>query len=282
MMSYCGYLSMFPPFTGAMRRYAEDFDHLRDLCMDRIKEHQRTYVKGEIRDFIDIFIEEMKKEDHDETFREDQLALLLRDFLDAGSQAVSFTLEWCMIILAKKPEYQKKIREESDAIVGQNNPVVMTHRDKMPFTQAFIFEVMRTCTIVALSHVCAVEEGVQVNGYTLPKNTPILSVTSAVHNDPRYFKKPKEFRPERFINPTDGSFQKSKYWMPFSLGRRSCAGYQMAHVEIFVILVNLVRSFDIAADDEKNIPNLNDGEHGVLYLPPPFEMRATERVDGNC
>ncbi|XP_039263272.1 cytochrome P450 2C3-like [Styela clava] len=244
----------------------------------KVEEHKNSYDENEMRDFIDIFLNEMSKENHDPSFNKRQLKLVLHDLLDAASQTTSCTLACCMIALVRYPECQERLRHEIKKVVGNEKSVSMENRKDMPYMQAFIHELMRRCTLVRLSATRTVLDGVEVRGYKLPKNTPMIAVTWAVHSDPRHFENPNEFRPERFINQVDGTFQKSKFWMPFATGKRNCLGEQLAQMELFIILATLIQRFEFSVKDETRIPSLDDGEHGIVFIPRDLDLIATERV----
>lgn len=56
--------------------------------------------------------------------------------------------------------------------------------------------------------------------------------------DERFFTKPKEFLPERWLRSTTGELAKSKEFpfahKPFGYGPRSCLGQRFAETEIFI------------------------------------------------
>jgi cytochrome P450 len=74
----------------------------------------------------------------------------------------------------------------------------------MPYTEAFINEVLRMVTIGALSifH-SASEEIPNFHGYTLPKDCIVFGNFWEVHHDPKIWGDPANFRPERFLEDKD-------------------------------------------------------------------------------
>nr|XP_039271654.1 cytochrome P450 2C31-like isoform X3 [Styela clava] len=271
------YLPHFAPFKAVMKRYLDDFNNVVDFFKTKVKEHETTYDENEMRDYIDMFLEEMKKQNPDPTFHKDQLLIALHNIMEAGSQTLSCTLSWCMIALLKYPKYYHILRNEIDFVVGCDRKVSLADRKNMPRTLAFYHELMRRCTLVKTCLRQTVEDGVVVNGYKLPKDTQIRVLPSAVHNDPKCFPDPEKFCPERFIDPEDGSFQKSKYWMPFSIGKRDCIGEQLAQMELFILLVTVIQNFDISVRDDTKIPSLDDGIEGVVFTPPPLDLVFVRR-----
>nr|XP_039271658.1 cytochrome P450 2C3-like [Styela clava] len=273
----CSYLASIPPFKNAMKGYVDDMHRIADLAQEKIQEHRDSYDENDLRDYIDIFLREMKKEDHHLSFNESQLKTTLFGLLEAGSQTLSCTLQWCMIALLNYPKYHKLMEKEVNNVVGCGKKVSIADRKNMPYTQAFLYELMRKCTLVKIFDSCSMVDGVEVNGYKLPKNTGIYSIAWAVHNDPRFFPEPEKFKPERFIDPVTGTFQKSKYWIPFAIGKRNCLGEQLAQMELFIVVVTLIQNFDISIEDGAPLPSLDDGIEGVLYTPPPIKLLMTDK-----
>jgi hypothetical protein len=55
-------------------------------------------------------------------------------------------------------------------------------------------------------------------------DTQVILFAPGVHMDPNIFESPKEFFPERFLNPEKTAFFKSKYVLTFGHGKRKCIG----------------------------------------------------------
>ena len=53
---------------------------------------------------------------------EEQLTVILMDLFLAGAETTSTTLTWSLINLITHPEKQKKIHEEIDRVLGDNQP----------------------------------------------------------------------------------------------------------------------------------------------------------------
>lgn len=65
-------------------------------------------------------------------------------FFGAGSETVRAAIDWLLLMSAVYPERQKKIQAEIDEVVGgTDRQVAWSDRNKMPYTQAFMWEVMR-------------------------------------------------------------------------------------------------------------------------------------------
>merc|ERR1712000_113202 len=100
----------------------------------------------------------------------------------------------------------------------------------------------------------AVGEDCEVNGQTYKKGTYVYPVFIAAHFDNRYWKKPFEFRPERFRKDNKDEPKPSPFALvPFSAGSRNCIGKKFAIIEATLALVAIIRRFDVhskLSDDE--------------------------------
>ncbi|HZC19714.1 MAG TPA: cytochrome P450, partial [Rubrobacteraceae bacterium] len=75
-----------------------------------------------------------------------------------------------------------------------------------------------------------------------------------MHRDPRYYKDPEEFHPERW---GDGSVEKlPRYaYFPFGGGPRLCIGQAFARMEAVLLLATIAQSFRLhAAPGERAAP----------------------------
>ncbi len=66
----------------------------------------------------------------------------------------------------------------------------------------------------------------------------------SILNDEKYWEKPNEFKPERFLE--NGKFLSSRpsAFIPFGLGRRVCLGEKLALADLFLVLVRFLQATD--------------------------------------
>lgn len=69
---------------------------------------------------------------------------------------------------------------------------------------------------VPMGYPHTVKENVKLAEYTIPKNALVFFHLQAAHNDHTYWKRPQEFRPDRFLD--DGEEIKHDCFFPFSVG----------------------------------------------------------------
>ncbi|XP_039248543.2 vitamin D 25-hydroxylase-like [Styela clava] len=272
-LSLAPILRFIPPFRNIAKVTADDADFLIEYIRDTINEHEAKLDELDIRDFTDAFLSEIRKSHKDDSaFNKDQLIYFVRDLFNAGTTTTSSTLTWAFLAFAHYPKYQEKIAEEIQETLGEDGITSMKHRNEMPFTCAFIQELMRHRLLAPMSVIHKTTEEATLNGYTIPKDTNVAPNLWAVHFDPEHFENPEEFQPERFLD-RDGKFIKSNHVIPFSIGPRHCIGEQLARMEIFIFLTGIVQKLKVVPDQEKPLPSFFGGGYGMItYEPPPFDV----------
>ena len=73
---------------------------------------------------------------------------------------------------------------------------------------------------------------VTVGGWDYPPDVLLVANAYLVHHDPEIYPDPYEFRPERFLDESPGTYT----WIPFGGGRRRCLGASFALLEMRLIL----------------------------------------------
>jgi len=140
-------------------------------------------------------------------------------FLFAGHDTTSSLLSWCMSLLAHHPEVVSKIREEISTVLGDRQAKYEDLKN-LPYCDNVLKETLRMRPPVPLLD-RAVGEDCEVNGQTYKKGTYVYPVFIAAHFDNRYWKKPFEFRPERFSKDNKDEPKPSPFALvPFSAGSR--------------------------------------------------------------
>lgn len=76
----------------------------------------------------------------------------------------------------------------------------------------------------------------------ITKNTIVSTQPRGNHYNPKYFKNPNEFRPERWEKECDGIHPFAL--VGFGAGIRACIGKQLAHIESKIALIKLIKRYD--------------------------------------
>jgi cytochrome P450 len=86
-----------------------------------------------------------------------------------------------------------------------------------------------------------------LGGLHVPSGTGVRVPIALVHRDPAAWgPDPDGFDPGRFANGVAGACRPPHMYMPFGVGERTCAGQNLAVVELKVVLALLLPRFELA------------------------------------
>ncbi|GBM58604.1 Cytochrome P450 2J6 [Araneus ventricosus] len=175
--------------------------------------------------FIDGYLlekDKLKEKGVENWYNESNLVGTSQALVIGGSDTSRSILCWLFLTMVSYPEIQKKIHNEIDAVLGKDGKLRWSERAKLPLTYAATLEVHRWRTITPLGAVRKVSQDTKIGDYDILKGTNVMANIYALHNDPKYWKDPDVFRPERFLHE-DGTLKMHRLdsYAPFSLGKES-------------------------------------------------------------
>ncbi|NWU92896.1 CP2K1 protein, partial [Upupa epops] len=242
-------------------------------------EHLKALDRNDQRSFIDTFLVRQQQEDGkaDGYFHNENLTVVVRNLFIAGTETTSTTLRWGLLLMMKYPEIQKKVQEEIEQVIGSTPPRI-EHRSQLPYTDAVIHEIQRFADILPVNLPHETVTDVTFKGYFIPKGTHIVPCLTSVLKDKSQWEKPYSFYPEHFLD-SEGKFVKKDAFMPFSAGRRICAGETLAKMELFLFFTSLLQRFTfqpppgVSTSDLDLTPSL-----GITTPPMTYELCALPRA----
>lgn len=207
-----------------------------------------------------------------------QVVQLIHDTVSAATDTTAVSAEWLVLLLAANPEAQDAVQQELDEAFGSRIPEAID-RQGLPVLTATVMEVLRLRSPAPLLLPHRATEDLTIGGYGIPANTLIFVNYHSMCTDPKYWKDPQVFRPQRFLEEekhleliagANRSTMDGHKYIPFGIGPRHCPGYEMALQELFLIAAHLLHSFRWAPAAGKEV-NL-EGKYG-LTLEPAQEQR---------
>lgn len=283
MSSFWGQLvDMFPSIMkhlpGGHRRFVKLLQGLQDFISEKVKINQETLDPNNPRDFVDCFLIRMEKEKH-KTGTEFTMQNLLSTVLNlffAGTETVSTTIRYGLLILLKHPDIEEKIHEEIDRVIGQDRSPSIDDRSRMPYTDAVIHEIQRFINISPMSVPHRVTRDTKFRGYLIPKDTEVFAMLGSVLWNPTFFPNPEKFNPRNFLDDA-GSFKKSEGFIPFSAGKRICLGEGLARMELFLFLTSVLQKFTLKPPADLENVNLTPYVTGIGNLPEIYQLRFVSK-----
>ncbi|XP_026220349.1 cytochrome P450 2J6-like isoform X2 [Anabas testudineus] len=261
------------PFTKAFR----NVETSKKLVIKLVNEHKKTRVAGEPRDFVDCYLDELDKRGSDgSSFSEEQLIIYSLDLHFAGTDTTSNTLLTGFLYLMTNPHIQERCQQEIDRVLVGKDRVGFDDRHNMPYMQAVTHEVQRIANTVPLSVFHCTTKDTELMGYSIPKGTIVIPNLTSVLNEEGQWKFPHEFNPENFLND-QGEFVKPEAFMPFSAGPRMCLGEGLARMELFLIMVTLLRKFKFIWPEDAGEPDYTP-VYGITQTPKPYHMKVQLRA----
>jgi len=262
-------------FSLDFQSHKKMFDTILDLVQDCIDRHKKNFnPEAECNDFIDEYL---KEEDLDEK----SLACTLGDLFLAGIETTTTTLIWGFLYLLHHPHVQEKVHLEIDKVLGDNKLATLEDEANLPYTCAVIKEILRHSSIVpkAVPH-HTTHSDVHINGMVIPKNSFVWPNLMRIHHDPRYWKDPLVFDPERFYDKENNKCLINSNLIPFGTGKRTCLGQPLAEKELFLFFVGLMKAFKYEVSPENPLPEWGFAaghKNSFVRCPPKYQMILTPR-----
>ncbi|KAL7080595.1 hypothetical protein ACQ4LE_000418 [Meloidogyne hapla] len=276
-------LNPFVLFTGKLRR--DPFNILIEKIYEAVKQRKEEKMKkNEMEeendennlnkkgvDFIDLFLESEaeniavefktnngtynKKEKFDRCNTLDEIVHNCFLFLLAGFDTSANTLSLISHNLVIYPEVQKRLFEEIEEICGLEEGEMPSYEQlsKLKYADAVLKETLRLCPIATDVLIRKCEKTTTLGDITIEKGTVVSTDLFTLHRDKKIWgEDSEEFKPERWLN-NEGNIITPTAFYPFGGGPRICIGMRLAFMEIKMILVHLLRSFELERCSETKV-----------------------------
>ncbi|CAG8623222.1 2192_t:CDS:2, partial [Scutellospora calospora] len=240
---YWAIMDLFPFIrklpTALSKSYYGSANIIKKVSERLVIEQKNSSVQG--KDLLSLLIKENENLPVDAQITHNELVMT---FLLAGNETVSIALAWTLYFLAKNPDMQDLLHKEIlNVFTDRNHFPTLDEIEQLKYLECVFKETLRiTPPVPALQRYNLKDE--IMNGYFIPKGTPLTIPINAIHNDPSIWGDDAEyFNPSRWLNPEIRSKVTSNNFLPFSSGPKSCLGMKMAQLEFKSVLSIMIRNF---------------------------------------
>ncbi|BES99784.1 Cytochrome P450-like protein [Nesidiocoris tenuis] len=180
-------------------------------------------------------------------------------FTLGGHDTTSAAFLFILFELGHHPDIQEKVYEEQMRILGDaKRPVEAADLPKMVYLTAVIKEALRLYPPAPLFTRFLEKDVLLPSGRVLPANTNMTISIYHMQRNPKNFREPTAFVPERFLHTPSEWNATDRHpfaYIPFSAGPRNCIGQKFAMVEIKATISTIIRNIEIR---NKTCPALRD------------------------
>ncbi|KZS89229.1 cytochrome P450 [Sistotremastrum niveocremeum HHB9708] len=270
------YLHSYIPFTSFKKTVATWRAHLTETI-----EHPFSRVKEQLRNGIarTSYVAQHLSEGPLDFETEDALKYSSFNLYAGGMETLAVALSTFFFVVTKYPAIQQRAQQEIDNVTEGKRLPTSNDRERLPFVEAVMLEVLRWSPITptSLPHRLEVED--IYKGYRIPQGAVVYSHPWAMSRDKRSYTSPHEFRPDRFLETPK---EPDPRLFAFGFGRRICPGKHIADDTLFLAIAltlatcNVTKRVNEAGDLIEPIPQYT---MGVVAHMAEFDFEITSRSD---
>ncbi|XP_065864406.1 cytochrome P450 71A1-like [Euphorbia lathyris] len=240
---FLGWIDHLTGLIGNLKKTSKELhDFLDQVIEDRLAVMDNDEKLEDKKYLIDILLH-LQKEGNELDLSKDNIRAILMDMFIGGIDTSAATMEWMMAELMKNPSIRKKAQEEVRRIVGKKSEISESDMKEMKYLKCIMKETVRFHASAMIPR--QTSASVKIQGYEIPGKTRVFINLWGIQRDPKFWERPEEFIPERFLSNSDNIDQ---LLYSFGGGKRKCPGMSYAYAEVEYALANLLFWFDWELD----------------------------------
>ncbi|CAI0434079.1 unnamed protein product [Linum tenue] len=211
-----------------------------------IDDHRRCRTEAaaagddHVDDLVDVLLKLQADRQLDFQLTDDSIKAVIL----AGSDTSSTTIIWVMSELVKNPRVLRQVQEEVRSVCGSKGDVDESMLPELRYLKLVIKEALRLHAPVPLLVPRQCSEDCEIDGFHIKAASYVLVNVWAIGRDPKYWKDPEKFRPERFISSSVDFKGANFEFLPFGAGRRMCPGLLLGMANVELPLAKFLYHFD--------------------------------------
>jgi unspecific monooxygenase len=241
----------------SVRRVLLAEEKMRSAIMGHVR-RRRAQPHEEPQDMVDLLVSGAET-----PLSEDDILLVLKAGMLASFGPPGAALSWLVYQMSRDTEAHSKLRDEALRAIGDTGSLV--DDSNRPYTKAFVRELLRLYPPIWLMG-RAVRRPCTLGGWALSRGDNVMFSPYLLLQDPRWWREPGEFRPERWLGPV--SPESRRAYIPFGSGPRICFGLHLAVYQLMLAASHLAAHYRIEPDatEVRAFPH-------ALLLPRDFRAR---------
>lgn len=199
-------------------------------------------LKENPTNLLEAVLVEAEKEDG---FTDEEVKGNLMTVLLAGEDTTAHTMTWAIFLLTQHTEYQTKLKQEADALLGDEKSISdFSSTNNYKLLESVANETMRLKPVAPIMLFEPTENEI-VEGYEFKKGSRILTIWRNEAKKDENFSNGMNFYPERWLKESKCPMHSLENYIPFGAGPRFCPGKNLAILEMKLVLSMLFKNFEV-------------------------------------
>jgi cytochrome P450 len=266
------YLSDFvrPVLPRLARRLQAPLDRLEAIVQRHVTRHRE---QGDTGDLLSLLLAARAPEAGSPTMTDAEVRDESVTMFVAGHETTSSLLSWTFHAIGRHPEVEARLLAEVDTVLGDRR-AESADLPRLPFLHKVLLEVLRLWPPAWIVGRQALEDcALGPNGeQKVGKGTAVFASQWVIHRDPRFFRDPLTFDPDRWTDAMRASLPRFAFF-PFGGGARNCIGEHFALAEAAAVVSVVVRRFRLRPLG----PEPGRGYRMLLHPRPGLPIRLEKR-----
>ncbi|WP_111508667.1 cytochrome P450 [Mycobacterium kyogaense] len=239
-------------------------DTLERYFKSRIDEKRRS----ESTDMFSVLCH--SRDEDGGTFTDDQIVSHMIFLMMAAHDTSTSTMTTMAYHLAANPEWQDRLREESQRI--GDGPLDIESLEKLETYDLVVNESLRMMTPLPFNFRQTVRD-TELLGFFIPADTAVVTWPSINHRLPELWTDPEKFDPERFSEPRNEHKRHRYAFASFGGGAHKCIGMVFGQLEIKTVMHRLLTRYRLELPKAGYTPRYDYGGMPVPLDGMPIVLR---------
>ncbi|KAL5491876.1 hypothetical protein EMCRGX_G017242 [Ephydatia muelleri] len=255
------------PFVGHLAPYflpkalEESFRFLYETSKALIKRRHEEEHSVQHNDFLQLLLDletengSTQNATRSTVFSNNDLITHCMTFLIAGYETTSSCLAYTSYLLAINLDVQEKLCQELDNYFKDHSisTGIYEATHNIEYLDMVVQESLRIFppAPLAVGRMCT--ENIQLGGIDIPKGTAVIVPVMSIHQDPKIWEDPMNFRPERF-SVEEKEKRPQLCHLPFGWGPHNCIGMRFALMEVKMALISILQKYKFMQALETEVP----------------------------